>query len=301
MTQHGIDFLKFMFKDNETICVSHNKYGYHSLPLSEVIEKSEITLVPTEDSCTKRGLVWGPEVFEKVSTDRLVLVALNPIKGFRVDESCTAFRNFLVEIDTGDLKSQLDYIDNMGLPYSGVVFSGSKSLHFLISLDSDLPNEKVWRTLNEWILNSLPMADQQTKNPTRSIRIPGAVREGKGLQRLVKMVGKVSLDDLKKYLSRFPDAKPKQYEKRKISDKLDISKITVPWVRKALLYGLDSNKSRNQQWFSISCEFTLAGYELSDIIEVLSHFFTPQRDFSKREWIGAVKSGYKHIKNKAGK
>src|SRR5271165_1222940 len=113
-----------MFRPGETICVSHNKYAYHSLPLETAL-KDQVTLVPTLESCQKRKLEWGPEHFEKVPSEKLLLVALNPIKGYRADENVLAYRNFLVEMDGYELKAQIDYMKRLGLPYSAIIFSGS--------------------------------------------------------------------------------------------------------------------------------------------------------------------------------
>jgi hypothetical protein len=164
-----------MFRPGETVCVSPNKFGYHSIPLENAIN-GPVVLVPTADSVAKRGLVFE-DAIERIESDKVILCALNPIKGYRDDLSCTAFRNFLVEMDTGSIDDQLAYIKKLGMPYSAAIFSGNKSVHFLLSLDKDLPSENVYRALAEWILNIVTLADQNTKNPSRSIRVPGAYRE----------------------------------------------------------------------------------------------------------------------------
>ena len=280
-----------MFKPDETICVSNSKYGFHSVPLSMVFN-GKVTLVPTPKSCEDRGLIWGPEYFEKVTNDQLTLVALNPIKGWRQDECCTAFRNFLVEIDGQELKAQLDYIKALKMPYSAIVFSGNKSMHFLISLDQDLPNEKIYRLFSEWILNIATMADQMTKNPSRSIRIPGAMRK-EGRQRLVEFKGPVKLEDLVSWLKDHPGARPKVPEKRQIVKDRQFNNI-ADWAINLLQNGLNPHKSRNLQWYSIAYEFALSSYSEDDTIEILRNYFTPERDFKEREWLTTIKSAFAH-------
>jgi len=264
MQEAGKKLLNLMFRPGETVCVSHNKYGYHSVPLEKALG-DEVTLVsPNPD-----------REFEKVKSDDLKLVALNPIKGFREDLNCIAFRNFMVEMDYGPLKEQLDYAKAINLPYSACVFSGGKSLHFLISVDQDIPSEKVWRMFAEWTLNIATAADPNTKNPSRSLRIPGALRETGKKQLMVDFRGPTKMQDFVAWLAKYPDAKPKEPEKREISGQWDFSKLK-PWVTQRLVNGLDPTQGRNKQWFSIACEFALAGYSEDVTMEMLADYFTPE-------------------------
>lgn len=283
MHESGKKLLSLMFRQGETVCVSHNKYGYHSIPLEKALD-GELTMVsPNPDY-----------EFEKIKSTDVKLVALNPIKGFREDLNCTAFRNFMVEMDYGPLKEQLEYAQKIGLPYSACVFSGSKSLHFLISVDQDLPSEKVWRMFAEWILNVATAADPNTKNPSRGLRVAGAEREPGKKQVMVDWRGQTKLADLVAWLSKYPGAKPKEPEKRVISGTADFSKLK-PWVPQRLANGLRSDQGRNKQWFSIACEFALAGYSEDDTIEMLTEYFNPDRDFKEREWLTSIKSAFKYI------
>ena len=283
-----------MFRPGETVSVSYNKYGYHSIPIEEVLTAPIVTLVPTPESCEKRKIEWSPENFEKINTEKLTLVALNPIKGFREDRNATHYRNFLVEMDDGTADEQMAYIKRIGMPYSAVVFSGNKSLHFLISLDKDLPSENVYRVFSMWTLAIAQAADQNTINPSRSIRIPGAEREPGKFQRLVEYRGPVSINEMSAWLNKFPNCKPQKPEKREISAEVDFSKLKS-WVADRLVNGLLPNQGRNKQWFSIACEFALAGYSEDDTLDILGGFFTPDRDFKEREWKTAIHSGFKYI------
>jgi hypothetical protein len=285
MHETGKKLLNLMFRPGETVCVSHNKYGYHSIPLQNALE-GPVTLVPPQ---TSEDQTW-----RHPKPEELLLVALNPIKGWRQDMNCTAFRSFLVEMDYGPLAQQLAYAKRIGLPYSAVIFSGNKSLHFLITLDSDLPDEETWRKIAEWILGVATMADQKTKNPSRSIRIPGAFREPDKQQKIVEFHGAISLKDLGAWLSKHPEAKPVVREKRVPSGKLDFDRIK-PWCRDLLINGLKADKGRNQQWFAIACEFALAGFSEDDTLDILSEFFSPDRDFKEREWKRCIRSGFEKI------
>lgn len=285
MDEKGIKLLELMFNDGETICVSPNKYGYHSIDLSAVFSE-KITLVPPKP---KDGKTWE-ESIEYCNSSDLILVALNPIKGFRTDDNCYKYRNFLIEMDFGELKKQKEYIEKLKMPYSACVFSGGKSLHFLISLEEDLPDEKSYRYIAEWILKIASLADKNTKNPSRSIRIPGAKR-GDKKQLLVDFKGKVKLEELRNWLLRYPEARPKLKEKRKPETNFDVSKIS-PWVKKALKHGIDTTKGRNKQWFSIAYDFALAGFSEEDTINILSEYYSEERDFKEKEWLTAINSAF---------
>lgn len=273
-----------MFRPDETVCVSNSKYAYHSVPL-EVVLSDKVKLVSPNPNYE----------IKEVSTDTLTLVALNPIKGWREDLNCTAFRNFLIEMDYGPLAEQLKYAKTIELPYSAVVFSGNKSLHFLISLDRDLPSESIWRTMAEWTLAIATAADQNTKNPSRQIRIPGAYREPGKQQLIVESRGPTSIKDFSAWLAKHPNAKPRAPEIRQILGTADFSKVK-PWVSTRLQSrDIGSKQGRNKEWFAIAYEFALCGYTEDATMDILSEYFTPDRDFKVREWKTSIHSAFKTV------
>lgn len=284
MHPDGIKVLNLMFKSGERINISPNKYPFHAIPLENAFSESVAMLPQSEDA----------KPAETHRSDTFTLVSLNPSNGWRLDENCVAFRNFLIEMDIGPLDEQIAYIEKLGMPYSASIFSGGKSIHFLISLDQDVPTQKAWRKLNQWVLNIVTLSDQNCKNPSRSIRVPGSEREPGKFQKLVEFKGKVELKELRRWLEQYPHLEPKQAEKRPVSGEYDFSKVK-PWVIKTLIDGLNPQKGRNAQWFAIACEFALAGYSFDDTIVWLEQFFAEESDFKKKEWENTVKSGFKHI------
>jgi hypothetical protein len=299
MNDTGKKFLELMFRPDEQVCVSYNKYGYHSVPLKHVLERDTIMIVSTPQSCEDRGISWL-EGHEQRFTDELTLVALNPIEGYREDTNCTAFRNFMVEIDVGTQEEQLAHLKHYNIPYSALVFSGNKSLHCLISLTEDLPNEEIWRTLAEWILNVITLSDKATKNPSRSIRIPEVWRDPKKKQTLLELKSAINVKELIEWLSKYPEAKPKKQEKHVYGENPGVFDLNMmpKWVQHKLTRGLSTKKGRNQQWYGIAYEFALAGFSKDDTIDILGGFFTPERDFKVREWKMAINSAFKNVKDK---
>lgn len=284
MNENGHKLLKLMFRENETVCVSHNKYGYHSVPLENTFD-GEVNLISPS---------YPAIPIDRVRSRDLMLLALNPIKGWRQDANCTAYRNFLIDLDYGPIDEQLDYIKKIGIPYSAIIFSGNRGLHVLISLDKDLPSESIYRTLGEWILNVATAADQNCKNPSRCIRVAGAVRDNGNEQKLVEFHGAVKLSDLSSWLLKFPDAKPRKWEATEPSEIPD-PYLLPSWIRKQLRDGFDFKNGRNKTWFSIACAFAKAGFSMEDTMTYLDGHFIPERDFTRREWESAIKSAFKYI------
>lgn len=285
MEEISTKILDIMFDKNDTVCVSDSKFGYHSVPLSALYSDTVTLVSPNPD-----------QPIRKIEPDKIVLVALNPIKGWRTDENAYKYKNFLFEIDYGSIEDQRKYFETIGLPYSALIFSGNKSIHALVSLDESLPSESVWRTMAEWGLSIATACDQNTKNPSRSIRFPGNIRPDTGKkQELLDYRGLVALKDFADWLAKHPEAKPKPPEKRHIAPGKGDMKYVKEWAKQRLVAGLDPRKGRNKQWFAIACEFALAGYSEDDTMDILSEFFTPDRTFREREWKTSIKSAFKYI------
>ena len=149
MDPTGQSLLKLLFNEGETICVSNNEFGFHSIPLESALD-GEVELLSPNDKVS----------LTHCHSSDLILAAINPINGFRRDSNVTAFRSFLVEIDIGTIKEQVNTIAHIKMPFSSQVFSGNKSVHTIITLDSDLSSEKNYRFTAEWILNIVTSADK---------------------------------------------------------------------------------------------------------------------------------------------
>jgi hypothetical protein len=281
MNPSGQKLLDILFEPDEQVCVSPDGYGWMSIPLSEIAMGSFV-LKPQTEKMQPRFC----------TADDILLVAINPINGARRDENVTAYRTFMVELDDGDLGEQFRYVKDMKMPYSVCVFSGGKSLHFAITLSKPLPSYNIWRHYAEWILAVMMRADQQTKNPSRSIRMAGNYRNGNEM-RMIDVKGRIDLEELTTWLSQYPGLAPRKPERSIPSDKpLDI--LNLPeWAQNELEFGIDRSKGRNNRWFAIGLQCGLLGRTEDDTIAVLSGFFQEERDFTRREWETAVKSGVK--------
>lgn len=259
-------FLNLFFNSGEEICFSPNKYAYPS--------RSQ----------------------EDFDEEKTVLVAINPIKGQRNDENVIAYRTFMVECDDGNIASQYKYIEDSGFPYSYCCFSGNKSLHFALVLDHDVPSSHIYRHTYQWILNILIKADQQTKNPSRSVRFPGVIRNDTGKeQKIVHIKNRVKLEVLSDWLNKHPDKRPQALVRTRPKSKIHNFGGIKQWAKDTLAKGIHNMEgSRNQRWMSIACEWSLNGYDLDTTIGHLGEFFQEQSDFSEKEWLTAIKSGWNY-------
>lgn len=137
----------------------------------------------------------GIEVWPYPS-DRDVFFSINSMHTSRADANVTCLRNFLIEIDSMPLDDQISYVTGK-VPVTSIVFSGSKSYHFIISLETPLATKAEYDSVARRLLKLLPAADKSCKNPSRLSRLPLAVRPETNLvQRLVLLNERIPNDQL---------------------------------------------------------------------------------------------------------
>lgn len=299
MKQSQIAFLDLLFNEGEDISVSDTKFGMHSVTRDE-IESGTINLhsPPSEKH---------PEGFTKtITSDEIILCCINPIKGWKRDENITAFRSFLFELDDMPLAEQKKYIDDSGMPWSICIYSGNKSLHYGIILDSDLPNYTTWLGVAKWIRNIIDKADPQNISPSRGLRFPDNVRpDGLGKpQSLIEMRERITKEELWDWLTKHKDKKPK---KETYTEEIDsnlpagtISAWGLPASILDTLYKLKHGEQdfRNKSWFNMACFMAKKNISYEDAIRLFQDYYIESPDFDRKEWISSIKSGFKHIGNK---
>jgi len=280
----GQSLLNLLFNPGETICVSNNEFGFQSIPLKDALDGRVTLISPNENSPLR-----------KIDSSKLTMVAINPINGWRRDESVTAYRSYLIELDFGTIKEQLGTITHLGLPFSAQIFSGNKSAQTIVTLATDLPDEKTYRSIGNWIFNVFSMCDQNCKNPSRSTRIPGAYREPGKKQRLIKLNGRVPLKELMDWLNRYEHLRPRAKEKKVVpTGKADFSRLS-PWCRAMLVKGVDFKNGRNQTWYAIAYDLALGGFSEDAAIEILTERFVEEHDFKEKEFLTTIRSAFKKV------
>jgi hypothetical protein len=137
---------------------------------------------------------------------RCQFLCINPLNqsGTRRDSEVTVHRNFLIEMDTGTIPEQLKIVQSSGLPFSACVFSGSKSLHFLVSVEGGVKPEE-YKQIAAAIMAKVPGCDLSTKNPSRLSRLPTVPRtETKKEQKIVALNHRITRQELDSWLGPLP-------------------------------------------------------------------------------------------------
>lgn len=183
-------FLKLLFDAGQHTCFAVNAYGHQVSP--EPREQDIFfcinALHPTKDLQPLKD--WHNE-----DTPR------------RSDANVVCYRNFLLEIDSMPLSEQILYVTSK-LPVSAITFSGSKSYHFIISLEEPVSAEK-YKELTARMHLLLPAVDSSTKNPSRLSRLPTKIRPDTGRQqKLAALRGRIKLSDLEAKLPPLPPKGP---------------------------------------------------------------------------------------------
>ena len=278
--------LDLMFDPEDEVCPSSDKWAYHSMPITSILS-GEVKLVSPNQKVPVKT----------VSTENLILLAINAIKGFRNDSNVTVYRSFLWEVDVGSLASQMAYTGSLGLPTSAAIYSGNKSIHFITTLDTPI-DEKTYRILYQWALNIGTLYDPNCKNPSRSIRIPGSIRPETGKeQKLIEIKGRIKLDDFLAWLNQYPDLRPKEREKKILTEEQDYEKLS-PWAKSQLKNGIDFSRGRNQTWFAIACDLYQSGHDEEAVVDILEQYFVEEHDFKHKEFLIAIGSACKYMANK---
>lgn len=123
---------------------------------------------------------------------------INPLKGpgKLVTENIAKYRNILIEMDNGTIEEQWLKVEGAKLPWTTCVYSGGKSLHFIISLDDGIDDVRYYNNIAKIISEALG-ADTSTTNPNRLSRLAGSLREDNNVeQELIEVRERSSLKKL---------------------------------------------------------------------------------------------------------
>lgn len=133
----------------------------------------------------------------------------------RADHNVVKYRNIVLEIDSMPLDQQIEYVTKV-VPVTSIVYSGGKSHHFIISLETPLKSKKEYATLVKRLMMALPAVDPSTKNPSRLSRLPFRFREETGkAQTLIYLGPRIAFDKLDALLPAFEEP---VYLKNKATD-----------------------------------------------------------------------------------
>lgn len=158
-----------------------------------------------------------------------------PDKPRRADMNVSSFRNFVFEMDGLPLEEQKALLEATSLPWATVTFSGSKSLHAILSLSRPLEAQvhtfeglqeykRVWRMITGYIdkiakeigvrAPDIPsVIDGSCQNASRFTRYPNSIRPKKGtLQEVLSIGDRMSPESFDDLLTKCPTVHISDYE-----------------------------------------------------------------------------------------
>lgn len=216
----------------------------------------------------------------------------------RADSSVTKYRNILVEMDKVTLEKQDQHIEEIGMPYSTAVFSGSKSIHFIISLEQELADEQIYRSMVRRVYKAVgeDLVDKSCINPSRFSRLPGHIRSDTGKeQKLLAIRQRVPNATLEAWLTS------RGAEKEEIWDNLtpeprstfkNPSRLYAS-TKNFMLCGAPSGEW-NRKLFKAAADLCRCGYTLEEAKQELLRT-TGVLDFSDEK---TIESAYKNEMSK---
>ena len=132
-------------------------------------------------------------------------IVINPVdRAGAKDENVTAYRHVLVEADDGELWEQEQKLRNSQLPITCMTYSGGKSIHALVEVNAENPQEYRQRAekIYDFLEKSGLKVDRQNINPSRLSRMPGVMRKGKQQHLICLKTGLPSWSDWESYQNR---------------------------------------------------------------------------------------------------
>jgi hypothetical protein len=248
-------FIKTLFDSNEMICLADNVFG---------------TGLFSQEMCQDRKL---PAYF-----------AINPLHTSRRDANVTAYRNILLEFDNLKPTAQMEVIHK--IPHSTVVWSGGKSYHAIISLQTPMPSRAHYDALVARIHAAVPDADPTAKNPSRLSRMANSTRDNGKLQQLVYCGERISSETINAWLGQekeVPARPPVLYY-----DKL------IPMMAKHYLAFGSVPGRRNSDLYKCACDLAKAGFSIEETFDMVE----PIADLPLHEIGATIKSAYSKVSSR---
>ena len=218
----------------------------------------------------------------------------------RSDSAVILYRNILIEIDKMPVEHQQAHIQGMQMPYSTAVFSGSKSVHYIISLETPLENEALYRALVKRVYKAVgdSIVDQSCKNPSRFSRLPGHIRSDTGReQQLLAINSRVPNSVLEEWLlSRGvgPEDIWENLTPEKRSEYKNPSRLRGT-TKNFLMFGADQGEW-NHRLFSAAADLCRCGYNIIEAGDELVKITGTLDAFDNR----TIASAYKNEESKNG-
>lgn len=275
------DFVKALFNEGEKTCLAYNPYG--------------VTVYDAKAATTWEKAVQ-PEYF-----------SINPLKNGRLDDNCTSFRNFLVEIDKVSLTKQVEIVKQLELPYTTWVYSGGKSYHWIVSVEG-INDRQDYDHFVQRLYSVVPEIDMANKNPSRLSRYPGTFRKSKEKeQTLIDVKNRLSVEQFDAWLTlKGAGDDPFDYfrEMRKMRDterrylvELEIGSPQMRAATERFINNGVEEGGRNAALFRAACDL----FELNlDFDTVVAELEKAPIGLAPKEFVRTIQSAQKLVSRKLG-
>lgn len=210
----------------------------------------------------------------------------------RADCNVSVFRNILVEMDKVPLNQQWGVIRDCGMPFSTSVYSGNKSIHFVISLSDPCKDRAEYNELVRLVHMAVPAEiDPAVKNPSRLMRNADVMRtDNNKMQRLLEVRTRVSKKEVVSWAASLGIVPVK----KKPIIFYHTTKLPA-WVENMLATGVQSGE-RNTTAFKLACK--MSGCSMRDDEIILRLMQCPGiRDLQRGEIERIVRSARMRNKN----
>ena len=256
LTKEWIDCL---FNSGEYTCMG-SRYENKTFPVSKIAESQEyVSINPMKKGTTRKGI--------------------NVIR----------FSNFLFEMDTHSQREQADLIKRSKIPYSAVINSASKSLHFIIALEEDLGERSLYtayfKAIRDGLLKYGADIDVACKDPGRFTRGPWGVNTKDELvkkkpnvhdrvQKVAQVKGRVSVKLIDEWLAKHeidvmeyvetPTTRTDYVGTYSTAD----NRLKIDWVLKYYMSKQPAYDEGNYNYqFAMACQLLRCGMQADEIRE----------------------------------
>jgi len=243
----------------------------------------------------------------------------------RADLNVTEYRSFLFEMDGVSIDQQTEILNNCGIEFTSIVFSGKKSLHAILSLQTPLNvpahtnvglarYKSLWRKLAAKIdacARSLghgsAVIDQACSNPSRFSRFPDYVREGV-FQKIIYLGNRMSEKDFNTLLASCPNISDVREFKTpvnfvQVETEQQFWKCAPQWLQDELKYvPWASSENCYKDLYRVTraaIDFTGVDYDV--FLEVLNKFTfdkLAEVGYPKNKWTVGVKHAFRAARKK---
>lgn len=134
-----------------------------------------------------------------------VKFCINPLDKIRNTENVTAIYSMLFEMDKDDKgqtiskETQIQMFNDSCLPYSTMVWSGTKSVHVIVRLTQAVPEDwfkPLWRAVADILEQKGLFIDRATMKVPQLSRVPNSIRDNGEEQTLICVKSRVNPKDL---------------------------------------------------------------------------------------------------------